>query len=481
MPKFHSTVSRREFMKALGLVGAGIGGASVAAPVFHDLDELASSGTDVNHEPWWVKTRDDDGTTPIDWNAVTRYDQTIRPNRSTFATDEEAGILIDYAKKEFPNWEPGAHAMGDLRWDALNSGAGVLAFGVMKDKNGALMNFHSLLGRPSPIVYFPPPPGTPPWQGTPEENLQLVRSAIRVYGGSDVGCLKITEQTRKLFWSKYSPGVTCNQGTVGFTSTMWQDGINKPVDISFEDADQAHFTDTKLVVPNKCESVLVWTLRQGEDLLRRQAGVAEGASVFHAYSQLAIIENRIQVFLKVLGYQGLGGGTSEWGPSGAFGNLAGIGELARVSYINTPKYGITLRGVMRMPTDMPLAPTKPIDAGMREFCKTCGICADLCPMGALEKGDPTWEGSKPFMNKGYESWRCDYDKCPHCPVCQGTCPFNSIPNGSFIHEIVKPTVATAPLFNTFFRNMHKSFEYGRKFENDFWSFESPTYNIDTTR
>ncbi|GAI88797.1 unnamed protein product, partial [marine sediment metagenome] len=40
MSKYHSTVSRRDFMKALGLGAAGLGAAGAAAPVFHDLDEV---------------------------------------------------------------------------------------------------------------------------------------------------------------------------------------------------------------------------------------------------------------------------------------------------------------------------------------------------------------------------------------------------------------------------------------------------------
>ena len=43
MSKFHSTVTRREFMKGLGLASAGLGAATDTAPVFHDLDEVTSS------------------------------------------------------------------------------------------------------------------------------------------------------------------------------------------------------------------------------------------------------------------------------------------------------------------------------------------------------------------------------------------------------------------------------------------------------
>ncbi|WP_303678090.1 twin-arginine translocation signal domain-containing protein, partial [Dehalococcoides mccartyi] len=73
MKEFHSTLSRRDFMKSLGVVGAGLGTMSAAAPVFHDLDEVTSSTLGINKNPWWVKERDfKNPTVPIDWSKVTR-------------------------------------------------------------------------------------------------------------------------------------------------------------------------------------------------------------------------------------------------------------------------------------------------------------------------------------------------------------------------------------------------------------------------
>ncbi|GAI62827.1 unnamed protein product, partial [marine sediment metagenome] len=77
MSTFHSTLSRRDFMKTLGLSAAGLGAASAAAPVFHDLDELTSrsSGAANEKRPWWVKERDYlDPTCEIDWNILDRWD-----------------------------------------------------------------------------------------------------------------------------------------------------------------------------------------------------------------------------------------------------------------------------------------------------------------------------------------------------------------------------------------------------------------------
>nr|UZH91610.1 reductive dehalogenase [uncultured bacterium] len=469
MPNFHSTVSRRDFMKGLGLAGAGLGSAALVAPEFHDLDELASSDISTKKLPWYIKERDyENPTTPIDWNAIQRYDRAKLPLRPTFATPDEAQTLIAYAKQEDPGWEPGPTGIGDLRISALSAGAGMFAFGVMFGADGKPSNLHTLLGRPS---LYQLPPDTPKWEGSPEENLSLLRSAVRFYGGSEVGGIELTPNIRKLIWTQTTPGESC-RGTREMGQIV--DGVKGDIPLIYEEVEKAYMTDDKLVIPNKCQWVLTWTLRQSQDLTRRMQGVTENAAVFMAYSQIAIVELRIQAFLHALGYQGLGGGTGEWGPAGAFSTLTGLGELGRASYAMDPKYGLATRGMNRMITDLPIAPTKPIDGGMRKFCYTCGICADACPFGCIETGDPTWEGSRPWMNSGYEAWRCNYENCPHCPTCQGTCPFNAL-SGSAVHDIVKGTVAISPIFNGFFTGMEKTFKYGRKPTDEWWSLDQPEF------
>ena len=76
MSIFHSTVSRREFMKVLGLAGAGTGAAALVAPNFHDIDEVVASGDSMQKHPWYVKERERlDPTMEIDWDLVRRYDR----------------------------------------------------------------------------------------------------------------------------------------------------------------------------------------------------------------------------------------------------------------------------------------------------------------------------------------------------------------------------------------------------------------------
>ena len=58
MKQFHSTVSRRDFMKGLGLTGAGVGAAAATAPLFKDLDDAVAGPTADFKRAWYVKEVD---------------------------------------------------------------------------------------------------------------------------------------------------------------------------------------------------------------------------------------------------------------------------------------------------------------------------------------------------------------------------------------------------------------------------------------
>jgi reductive dehalogenase len=78
-------------------------------------------------------------------------------------------------------------------------------------------------------------------------------------------------------------------------------------------------------------------------------------------------------------------------------------------------------------TDLPLAPDKPIDVGIQDFCSKCKKCARECPSGAISSGDKV-------MYNGYEHWPTDIEKCTGmrvgnqkgsgCGTCVKVCPWN---------------------------------------------------------
>ena len=104
---------------------------------------------------------------------------------------------------------------------------------------------------------------------------------------------------------------------------------------------------------------------------------------------------------------------------------AGLGEASRMGIALNPFFGADYK-VSAVMTDMALAPDKPIDFGLQEYCGRCGICARHCLGGAISKGD------KEIYN-GYEKWYFDALKCfsstlnlengSNCFVCIMMCPW----------------------------------------------------------
>jgi len=106
---------------------------------------------------------------------------------------------------------------------------------------------------------------------------------------------------------------------------------------------------------------------------------------------------------------------------------AGLGEMSRIGdCIVNPFLGPRFKGAV-VTTDLPLAPDKPIDFGLQDFCSKCKKCARECPGGALS------DGGKEMYN-GYEKWPIDVEKCTKmrvgnqngsgCGTCLKVCPWN---------------------------------------------------------
>ncbi|KSV18852.1 dehalogenase [Dehalococcoides mccartyi] len=491
MSQFHSTLSRRDFMKALGLAGAGVGAMSAATSVFHDVDELTAAGT-VQKQPWWVKDRDfKNPTVPIDWQTLPKMDgifpyqsaSTLTPQErfamgipggaaGTWASPEQSQVLQDYMKNEFPGWEPGYLGMGDNRTTALFMAAHFMRMGTWPGeiqmggkrinvqaeilKAGGSPYYWSFLGLRSSETLRPQDFGVPRWEGTPEENLQTLRQVVRFFGGNEVGAQELDDDIFKFYHKK-----------------------NLGKDLVIENVDEPEETSTKMVIPSSAKYILQWTARQPYESSRRQAGEYEDAAVYWSYQRFPLVTALIQEFIYALGYTAVSTHMTGY-HTAPIGTLTGMGEHCRMSSpVLTPKYGTTNRAMWVIITDMPLASTKPADFGVYEFCKTCGICADSCPFGLIEKGEPSWEATQPGSRPGFNGWRTNTTTCPHCPVCQGACPFNTDGNGSFIHELVRGTVTNTTVFNSFFANMEKTLGYGRKDPRDWWDMEDYSYGINT--
>jgi len=468
MSKFHSTISRRDFMKAIGFAGAGIGAAAATTPVFHDLDELSSSTSTHAHHPWYVKERDfEDITTPVDWSVFEAYDPvgnpTPNPDVSEHRTKVQAwyteGIINDIPNRQHRDW-------------ALRSGNNPpqINFGGMQtpwDGEGRE------IGLPGYDV--------PKYQGTAEENLQMVRAGLHQLGASSTGAFEVNDHTKRLF----------DKGFVQF----------RDVDQGFLDMNDRYagrFGPTPAkVIPNFCRTVITWVNAQDFMLNCHSAG-EDGDPSRHlplgdatdrqAYAHGGFLSEKAMAFIKALGYhayrpcffQGVNANV----PMGVF---SGLTEQGRPAFAIEPKRGAMIRYTDHIVTDLPVAPTKPIDAGLSEFCKTCGVCSDACPTGACsQKKDITWDVAGAGNRPGFKGWFLDWGKCIgfygpiNCAVCHKICPMNHVSDAS-VHDLVRGTVGVTSIFNSFFATMERAMGYGEmKHGPDWWDRDLRTYKYDTT-
>nr|UZH91508.1 reductive dehalogenase [uncultured bacterium] len=491
MNKFHSTVSRRDFMKGIGLAGVGIGGAAAAAPVFHDLDEVAASASPTKR-PWWVKEVDEP-TIEVDWDKLKPFDYTgkifqINPveyveplyekMKQAILTNKPGSTLRDHALFMGSAW-------GAFAWPM--SAATVWA--THSEEPGLLMNTQypdgSIYNHGGAVHAFTPDSlGVPRWEGTPEENLHMLRAAISWFGGADVSAVEIDDKTRKLIFS--------------------HDTFGKP--FVWEDVEKGYETSEKRVIPNKCKWMLNFNILQSAAMTRvgpndpmegdKKGAVCklEESGMIMGYSHVDMIHRRTQEFMHTLGYQCMGSNEFMGETFGAIigvSNLSGLGETGRHSLMISPIHGSTVRMPTVMLTDLPLAPGKPINAGIHSFCKSCGVCAEACPAGAIPSDkEPSWEPAGPWNQGGVKMWYNNRQKCQPigwgyempgaCNNCQGVCPFTSMGQAG-IHDLTKGTIANTSMFNGFFYNMHKAFGFGITIHpDDWWNRDLSTWSHDTT-
>lgn len=322
-------------------------------------------------------------------------------------------------------------------------------------------------------VQTPEKLGVPKWTGTPEDATMIVSAALRHFGAGTVGVVQLdTNTTEKLLYAKDPDGK----------------------ELRIEDADQPEETEEYRVIPKKARSLIVYTVQMSEEAMIRCPTHTGAMTTTLTYRRSQNIQERGQYFLGGLGYMGMGeSSTNALGIAPAFGVMGGLGELSRYNRLLTPEYGSMVR-VFKLLTDLPMAPTKPIDAGLLEYCKRCTKCADHCPSKALSfERDPYWETVGGWNNPGHKAWFEDSVKCRsywyetgnNCGICFAVCPFAS-KNLSSFSKVRDYLTATVPAFDGTLKKIddllytpYTDFGKPQKTAESWWHENHPDYGIHT--
>lgn len=139
---------------------------------------------------------------------------------------------------------------------------------------------------------------------------------------------------------------------------------------------------------------------------------------------------------------------------------AGLGEVGRLGYLMTKQYGPRIR-LGAVTTNLELIPDKPIDIGVKHFCKICKKCSVCCPSKSIpEKDDPE-------MVNGTLRWKLNDETCfdywgkigTDCNICMNVCPWSHA--RTFPHRLIVEMISRNSLSRRLFTIMDDIF-YGRK-------------------
>ncbi len=125
---------------------------------------------------------------------------------------------------------------------------------------------------------------------------------------------------------------------------------------------------------------------------------------------------------------------------------AGLGELGRLGYLISQKYGARIR-LGAVTTDIPLITDPIIQFGVQDFCEKCKKCAVNCPSGSIPYDEK-------MVVRGVEKWMLKIEKCfqywriigTDCGICMKVCPF-SHPD-TLIHDILRKGIRNSSFART---------------------------------
>ncbi len=152
---------------------------------------------------------------------------------------------------------------------------------------------------------------------------------------------------------------------------------------------------------------------------------------FDAYARSTIAARRLETYIKNLGYA-----ARRHSPMDGYDVVAvpilvdtGLGQQGRHGIVITPETGSNFR-VAFVTTNLELEVDQPIDFGVEDFCKTCKICAEICPSQSISFAE-TNEG---MDTRGYRHWEINQTSCYNywmqsmggmgCRLCLIACPYS---------------------------------------------------------
>lgn len=218
-----------------------------------------------------------------------------------------------------------------------------------------------------------------------------IKEITKHYGATEVGIVKLDEYS---YYSHFG-------------------GLNESLGIkSYGEAIKA-----------KYKTGIIFTVKMDLDLMNRAPHFEELLTTEQTYLRVAEISSRLALYLKSLGYDSFSNNSEIYlAPLVPLAYDAGLGEIGMSNHLVTLEHGDNVR-LGAVFTNMELEIDKPVDFGLKDFCKKCALCLINCPSHSITH--------LPRIVNGRTFYKFDDNSCfelwtktgTDCGVCIQSCPF----------------------------------------------------------
>lgn len=296
-------------------------------------------------------------------------------------------------------------------------------------------------------------PPQEPWKAEPQEAARSIKHFARDMGVSAVG---ITTVDPRWVYSAWFHRGTGKSGGIELSPSAEKPEIKE---------------DGTKVIPAKMKYVIVMLHDMPYDMVSTSPYALGNAGTGAGYSLMAFSASTVAEFIRGLGYYAIPMGNDTM-LSVPLAVQAGLGEVGRNGLL-VSTIGPRVR-ISKVVTDLPLTADKPVNLGVREFCRSCKKCARECPSGAIPDEDMATKGFNISNNDGVKKWYVDCEKCrvfwnenagASCVRCMAACPYNK-PEGYWTHQM---GAKLAPILGGSLAAIDDWMGYGKVVESeDYW-------------
>lgn len=186
----------------------------------------------------------------------------------------------------------------------------------------------------------------------------------------------------------------------------------------------------KITIPKGCEYAIVMVIKMNPNLIKESPSFISCAETGLVYSKMAFCISCVAEFIRNLGYKAIPMG-NDTALSIPLAIDAGLGELGRNGLLITENNGPCVR-ICKVFTDLPLKVDSPIEFGVKNYCESCGKCAEACEADAIQfEKKPSYKVFSKSNSNGILRWAVNHDKCYNfwienggdCSNCIAACPY----------------------------------------------------------